>query len=141
MLPLRHLTFWRIAGAALICLVLAFALLPAAWMFGNRAGGLSLIPHADKVLHAMTFLALMVWFSGQYQRPSYLRVAAGLVLFGLLVEGCQFLLGYRQADVLDMAANASGIAAGFFMAIAGAGGWSQRIEQWYASRGAGTGVG
>ena len=141
MLPLRHLRFWRIAGLLLLCLVLISALMPAVWFWDDRAGALAWFRNSDKVLHAITFLVLAVWFSGQYRRPSYLRVAAGLMLFGLLIEFCQYLVGYRQADLFDMAANIVGIVAGFAVAFAGLGGWSQRLEDWYAARQASGGIG
>ncbi|MGI9234332.1 MAG: VanZ family protein [Woeseiaceae bacterium] len=141
MLPLRHLRFWRIAGVVLLCLVLASALMPVVWFWDNRASGLALFRNIDKLLHATTFLLLAVWFSGQYRRPSYLRVAVGLMMFGLFIEGCQYLVGYRQADLLDMAANTAGIVAGFGIAIAGLGGWSQRLEDWYRARNAGRDLG
>lgn len=141
MLPLRHLRFWRIAGVVLLCLVLIFALMPAVWFWDNRAGALAWFRNSDKFLHAATFLLLALWFSGQYRRHSYLRVAVSLMLFGLLIEGCQFLVGYRQADMLDMAANTAGIVTGFIIAVAGLGGWSQRLEDWYASRRTDTGIG
>ena len=88
-----------------------------------------------------TFTVLAVWFSGQYRRASYLRIAVGLLLFGLLIEFCQYLVGYREADWFDMAANTVGIALGFAVAIAGLGGWSQRVEDWYATRNTGTRIG
>lgn len=141
MLPLRHLRFWRIAGVVLLCLVLTSALMPAVWFWDDRAGAVAWFRNADKFLHGATFLVLAVWFSGQYRRPSYLRVAAGLLLFGLFIEFCQFLVGYRQAEVLDMAANTAGITAGFALALAGLGGWSQRLENWYAAHRAGVGNG
>lgn len=141
MLPLRHLRFWRIAGVVLLCLVLVSALMPAVWFWNDRAGALTWFRNADKLLHAGTFLLLAAWFSGQYRRPSYLRVAAGLMLFGLIIEFCQFLVGYRQADFLDVAANTAGIVTGFLIALLGLGGWSQRLEDWYAARRADSGVG
>jgi VanZ family protein len=141
MLPLRHLRFWRIAGVLLLCLVLISALMPAVWFWNDRAGALSWFRNADKFLHASTFLLLAVWFSGQYRKHAYLRIAAGLMLFGVLIEACQFLVGYRKADLLDVAANTAGIVAGFAIAIAGLGGWSQRLEDWYAARQAGSGLG
>lgn len=141
MLPLRHLRFWRIAGLALLLLVLLFTLMPAVWFWDDRAGALAWLKHSDKVLHASTFALLAVWFSGQYRRPSYLRVAAALLVFGLLIEFCQFLVGYRQADWLDMAANTIGIILGFAIALAGLGGWSQRLEDWYLARNTGTRIG
>lgn len=141
MLPLRHLRFWRIAGAVLLCLVLAAALMPAVWFWNDSGGALAWFRNADKVLHATAFLVLAVWFSGQYGRPSYLRVAAGLLLFGLFMEFCQYLVGYRKADFLDVAANTAGIVGGLLLALAGLGGWSLRLEDWYFARRADSGNG
>lgn len=141
MLPLRHTRFWRIAGLVLLLLVLVSALMPAVWFWDDKAGVLAWFRNSDKVLHAGTFLLLAVWFSGQYRRPSYWRIAVALLLFGLLIEFCQFMVGYRTADWFDMAANTVGVITGFAVAIAGLGGWSQRVEDWYAARITGTGIG
>ena len=141
MLPLRHARFWRMTGLVLLLLVLVFALMPAVWFWDDKAGALAWFRNSDKFLHAGTFLLLAVWFSGQYRRPSYWRIAVALLLFGLLIEFCQFMVGYRTADWLDMAANTVGIITGFAVAIAGLGGWSQRVEDWYAARNTGTGIG
>jgi len=141
MLPLRHARFWRNAGLLLLLLVLVSALMPAVWFWDDKAGALAWFENSDKFLHASTFLLLTVWFSGQYRRPSYWRIAVGLLLFGLLIEFCQLMVGYRTAEWLDMAANTAGIITGFAVAIAGLGGWSQRVEDWYAARISGTGIG
>ena len=141
MLPLRHLHFWRIAGLVLLLLVLLSALMPAVWFWDDKPGALAWLRNADKLLHMITFTVLAIWFSGQYRRASYLRVAAGLLLFGLLIEFCQYLVGYREAEWFDMAANMVGIAVGFAVAIAGLGGWSLRLEHWYTTRNTGTRIG
>jgi VanZ family protein len=141
MLPLRHVRFWRLAGLVLLLTVLVFTLVPAVWFWDDRAGALTWLENSDKYLHGITFLVLAVWFSGQYRRPSYFRIALGLLLFGLLIEFCQFMVGYRTADWLDMAANSVGIILGIVIALAGMGGWSQRVEDWYAARQTGTGIG
>lgn len=122
-------------------LVLVAALMPAAWFWDDKAGALAWLQSADKLLHMGTFTLLAVWFSGQYRRPSYLRVAFALLLFGLLIEICQYLVGYREADWFDMAANTVGIVLGFAVAIAGLGGWSLRVEDWYTARNTGTRIG
>ena len=141
MLPVRHLRVWRIAGLVMLLLVLVSALMPAVWFWDDKAGALAWLKNSDKILHMGTFTLLAVWFSGQYRRASYLRVAIGLLLFGLLIEFCQYLVGYRQADWFDMAANTVGIVVGFAVAIAGLGGWSLRVEDWYSTRNTGTRIG
>ena len=70
-----------------------------------------------------------------------IQTLVGLLLFGAAIEFCQYLVGYREADWIDMAANMFGIVLGFAAAIAGLGGWSLRVENWYATRNAGTRIG
>ena len=49
-------------------------------------------------------------------------------------------VGYRSAEWLDIGADVIGVAIGLLISLAGAGGWSQRFENWYVMRGAGAGV-
>ena len=138
MLPLKHERFWRIADLALILVVFFFALIPAAWFWHDTVDIMAWSKHSDKVLHGLTFAVLSVWFCGQYQRLSYWKIGAGLVFFGIVIELCQFRVGYRSADWYDIGANTLGIIIGLAMAIAGLGGWSLRAEQWFAARAAGS---
>lgn len=134
MLPLQFSRFWRIASIVLLVLVLAATMLPAAWLFDDKTSALRWFVHADKWLHALTFLALALWFAGQYQARSYWRVAIGLMGFGLLIELCQLTVSYRTADWIDIGANTAGIIAGLAMASAGLGGWCLRVEAWHMAR-------
>ena len=126
MLPLRHEKRWRIASFALLLAVLAAALAP------------QLTPHFpsldwalfDKWLHALTFLILALWFSGQYPRSSYWRIAIGLTAFGVLIEVCQGMVSYRMAEWNDLFADMFGTGLGLIAAVAGLGGWSLRFERW-----------
>lgn len=134
MLPLRHAPHWRVASVAMLVLVLIAAMVPAFWFFDDKASALSWFRNADKWLHAMTFLVLAVWFAGQYRPRSYWRIAAGLMLFGFLIEVCQLMVSYRTADWLDIGANTAGIAAGLVVAMMGVGGWCLRVEEWHLAR-------
>ena len=138
MLPLQHARHWRIAGLVLLFLVLLSALMPAVWFWNDTVRVLSLFQGADKLLHATTFLVLAVWFAGQYRRRTYWRIAAGLMLFGFLIEFCQLMVSYRTADWLDIGANTAGIIVGLAVAMAGLGGWCLRVEDWYSARITGT---
>lgn len=132
MLPLRYARRWQFAGIAVLLLVFMATLTPTFWFMPDmRDSGLL---YVDKWLHAITFLFLTVWFSGQYSRECWWRLAAGMLAFGVLIEICQFMLSYRSAESLDLASDAAGIVAGLLIAWAGAGGWSLRIEQWIAAR-------
>ena len=116
-----------------LVLVFLLALAPAFWLSATR--GIRLFIGFDKLLHAATFLVLTVWFTGQYARRSYWRVALGLLAFGLAIEVCQLWVSYRAGDPRDLAANIVGIGLGFVIALAGMGGWSLRLEQWWSHRG------
>ena len=133
MLPLRHAASWRLLSVLLLIAVLAAMLVPPGW-FGSSADRLLRFDHADKLLHGLIFIVLAAWFAGLFERRRYLGVAIWLTVFGLLVEGCQLLVGYRTADWLDIAANSLGILLGLSLALAGLGGWGRSFEDWYSRR-------
>lgn len=132
MLPLRYTGLWRLAGGLTLVAVFAAALMPAIWFWAPHPGRLP--ESADKWLHAATFAILALWFCGQYQRHSYWKIALSLLAFGMVIEFCQRLTTYRSADLMDLAANVAGIAAGLGIALVGAGGWSLRVEEWLLRR-------
>lgn len=130
MLPLRHEKRWRQAGIALLLAVSLAMMTPTIWLwpFVTRSDFVLM----DKWLHLLTFLMLTVWFAGQYGRRSYWRLLVGLTAFGGLIELGQGLLAYRTAEWQDLFADMLGIGAGLVVALAGAGGWSLRFEEWLA---------
>jgi VanZ family protein len=133
MLPLRHARRWQFAGFAVLVSVLAATLLPAIWFMQEMRD--PRIAHSDKWIHAITFMLLTIWFSGQYAKRSYWRIAAGMLAFGAFIEVCQrTLTTYRSGEMLDLVADAVGILAGLLVAWAGVGGWSLKVEQWIAAR-------
>ena len=134
MLPLRHLRGWQIASLLLLLIVLAAALMPAVWFWDDRVKALSMPRMVDKWVHGVTFLALSVWFTGLYRRSAYWRIGIGLLLFGIFIEVCQRLVGYRTAEWWDVAADAGGIIAGLIIGAMGLGGWCLRIEARLAER-------
>ena len=140
MLPLRYALHWQVASAVLLLVVLAGAVMPAIWLWPDRMRIADWLDHLDKWAHLLTFAFLAVWFAGQYRRTAYWRIAAGLVGFGILIELCQRMVGYRSAEWLDLGADVAGIVLGLVVGFAGAGGWCQRFERWYIARGAGAGV-
>ncbi|MGI9202111.1 MAG: VanZ family protein [Woeseiaceae bacterium] len=135
MLPLRYTHRWRIAGIVLLLVVLAATMMPAVWFAKDSRELITWFMGVDKWVHALTFLFLAVWFSGQYQRNAYWRVGVGLILFGILIEVCQQFIPYRSAEWLDLAADVGGIAVGLLIAVTGVGGWSLRAEAQLAARG------
>jgi len=131
MLPLRYAPWWRAASIALLILVLTAAVMPAVWLWPDRAEIVRWIGQIDKWAHTLTFAVLAVWLAGQYRPRSYWRIALGLLAFGVFIEVCQRQVGYRSAEWLDVAADAAGIIVGLSLAAAGLGGWSQRFEARY----------
>lgn len=126
MLPLRYRQRWRVAGVIVLAISFAAALMPALWPKVSVRDILLL----DKWLHAIAFAVLALWFSGQYARSSYWRIAAGLLAFGAFIEICQYFTYYRSAEWADFFADAAGIVVGLSLAMLGPGGWSLRFEQW-----------
>ena len=134
MLPLRYSRRWHAASMMLLLFVLAATTMPAVWFWSDRHVFLTWFVDVDKWLHGITFVILALWFAGQYRPGSYWRIGIGLILFGFLIEGCQRLVTYRSADWFDILADTAGIIVGFSIAMAGSGGWSLRIENWYMRR-------
>lgn len=128
MLPLRYARRWQIAGILVLIAVLLAALSPTLPDLQPSNIG------TDKWLHGLTFAGLTVWFSGQYAPRSYWRLTLGMLAFGGLIEVCQRMLSYRSAEAMDLLADTIGIAAGLAIALAGAGGWSLRLENWLECR-------
>ncbi len=131
MLTLRYARRWQIAGILLLVTVLALALIPPDWLWRD---GRHLSVVSDKWLHGITFTALAIWFSGQYAPRAYWRLIAGLAVFGLLIELTQRMLTYRTADWMDLIADLIGLGVGMAIALAGAGGWCLRFEEWLENR-------
>lgn len=134
MWPLEFARFWRSTSAVLLLLVLVATLIPVDWLFDDSDSTFTLFEHADKLAHALTFLLLALWFAGQYR--SLFRIGMHLLAFGVVIELCQWVTGYRSADWVDMAANTAGIIMGIGIATTGFGGWCQRAENWYLTRNA-----
>jgi len=127
MLPLRYPRRWQIAGIVLLASVLLLAMVPAIWLWPQ--GPTKEWSLSDKWLHGITFAVLALWFSGQYARDSYWKLVLGLLAFGALIEMFQRMTSYRTAEWNDLLADLLGIVVGITIALAGAGGWSVRIEQ------------
>jgi VanZ family protein len=128
MLPLRYAWRWRLAGGLILLVILAAAVAPA--IFPWLAGGGTSLPNVDKWMHGLAFAMLALWFTGQYARSSYVRIAIMLLTYGLLIEVVQSFVPYRSAEFADLAADAAGIGIGLLIAALATGGWSIRAEAW-----------
>ena len=95
---------WRLAFAAALIGILVLAL----WPSGQ---GADWFPQADKLRHALAFIAL--WAIGRRAglRPSW-ALALGLVAFGIGIEVAQSFTPDREPSAADVLADALGIAAG-----------------------------
>jgi VanZ family protein len=102
--------------------------MPAVWFWDDKVEGLLWFRSMDKWLHGITFLALSIWLTGLYERSAYWRIGFGLLVFGLIIEGCQRMVSYRTADWMDVGADAAGIILGLVIGLAGIGGWCLRAE-------------
>ena len=119
--PLRYSRLWWGLGAGLLSVILIVSLWPLAEQQDAP-------PHSDKVLHAMTFAFLFIWFAGLAERGRRWQVFTGLLVYGLLMEVLQSLTPYRHMSVGDFLADAAGLGAGWLLCLAGLGGWAVRVE-------------
>lgn len=121
MADLRYRPWWLGAGYLLLLLVAVAALLP--W-----TGPPGAPDDFDKFLHAATFLFLTVWFLGVYDRRRYPWIVLLLLAFGAGIEMAQAQVSYREAEFLDVVADAAGIVVGVFVSLAGAAAWPRWLE-------------
>jgi VanZ family protein len=113
------------------------ALLVIGWLMVAGAVLTSLLPShslpvtrvSDKVEHGAVYMVLALWFAGVYPRSRYLFIALGLFTMGIAIEWAQGAMNLgRHSDLRDVVANFTGIALGLTLALAGLGGWAQRLE-------------
>jgi VanZ family protein len=109
---INRLTWWRAAFACAVAGILVLALLPS----GHH--GPDWFPHADKLRHAVAFVAL--WAIGKQARfqPPW-ALALALLAFGIGIELIQALTPTRESSLGDVLADALGIAAGRLLLRAG----------------------
>jgi len=88
-------------------------------------------PGADKLVHGLAYLTLMMWF-GQLPRTSWVAYAAMLFSLGGIVELLQGLGGYRQAEWLDWVADGVGIAIASALLLRGHCTGLQRLSRRYS---------
>lgn len=122
MLSLRFPRLWLSLGWIAVALAIFVSLAP-----------ISQLPQppdvSDKTEHFVAYLLLSVWFAGIYLRTRYWIIGLGLGVMGVLIELAQGAMRYgRQADILDVLANCSGILAGLLLCWLGLGAWTQWVE-------------
>ena len=120
--PLRYARWWTGIGVLALVAGVAVALQPG--------GGLLLATLGDKLNHALAFAFFAVWFGGVVAPDRMWRVALLLLGYGIAIEGAQALTPYRQAEFLDVGADASGILLGWALSAAGLRHWCRQLEAW-----------
>lgn len=111
----NHLRLWQALSWGLLLTVVSLSLLPL------PHSGID-VPEGDKWMHLLAYASLALCF-GQWARDARQRLiqAAGLISLGGVLEWLQGLTGYRQADLLDLFANALGVLIGAGLALGPAG--------------------
>ena len=110
-------------GWLLLILVMAGSVIPVIVVKGFSA--------ADKLVHGGSYLILITWFSGLYQRQYHIFIALALFAMGLVLEVIQGQLPYRGFDSFDLLANAVGILLGLILARSVFIAWCQRFESFF----------
>jgi glycopeptide antibiotics resistance protein len=70
------------------------------------------IPYGDKIAHIVLFFILMVILSRKFK---FYIIKTGMVLFsiGIFMEGMQYIISYRSAEIMDVISNGIGITIGY----------------------------
>jgi VanZ family protein len=119
--PLRHRRAWLVLGWVLVAGAVLASLLPS---YSLPPTGVN-----DKFEHTFAYTVIALWFAGVYPRSRYLVIALGLFAMGVAIEWAQGAMNLgRYSDFRDVLANTAGIALGLALALAGLGGWAQRLE-------------
>ncbi|MCZ6879498.1 MAG: VanZ family protein [Gammaproteobacteria bacterium] len=128
---LKYMRFWLGGGWLLVLVAMVMSVLPGLPTFT--------VLYSDKIFHAITYFVLMIWFSGIYLPSRYWSIALALALLGVALEFFQTLFPYRFFDSWDIAANMTGVAIAWLVAVKGMGNWCQLIERRITRSGSNTG--
>jgi VanZ family protein len=122
-LTLRYPYLWLSLGWLLVIVVIVGSLLPGPVIQQITP------PVNDKIEHFTAYFAMMIWFAGLYPRAKHLRVAGALLFLGIALDVLQgTATTTRNFELLDIAADAVGIAAALGLAYWLLEGWCQRLE-------------
>ena len=128
--PFPYLKFrflWLIIGYSLVSLVVYLSLTSQPVELDD------FMLHQDKLYHTFAYFVLMFWFAqlyhDRYQRAGIMLVFLGL---GALMELLQGFDPKRHADMLDIVANATGVAIGFLLALTSAKNCLLKFEKYIA---------
>jgi len=97
---------WLAIGWGLVAAILWLSVTPRPPDLG--------VEHGDKLGHFLAYGAVTLWFGQLYPRlATRAAYAAGFIAMGIALEFVQRWLGYRSFEVLDMVADAIGVALGW----------------------------
>ena len=106
---LPHRRFWLFLGWMLILLVVYLSLTPNPIEVPVEQG--------DKIGHVLAYGTLMIWFANLCKSPAKRSAfALGFVATGVALEFAQGWTGYRNFELADMVADATGVAVGWVLA-------------------------
>ena len=126
MIFLRFSRIWKTVNFFIILLITIIMLIPPTWLVS--AGISKSFFLNDKFLHMCVFFTMTIWLSGQYTFDSFKKIGFLLFLFGVFIEIIQFVLPYRDAELLDLLANLLGIFIAIVVANLGYFGWLLKLE-------------
>jgi hypothetical protein len=133
---LRLQKLWSGLSVALLVVSLWIALKPITPGGESWFDWLSFLAASDKVVHAVAFFVLGLWFGALAGPSHWRRVGVLLLLYGALIELLQGAMALgRNADLWDLAADAGGLVSGLLAARWLGRSWLLRVDGWVASRG------
>ena len=107
---LRYHRIWLALGGLGIGIVILLSLMP------NPPSPLT-FDQSDKLSHFLAYGLLMLWFCQLYTESAWRGgLALTFVALGVGLEFLQGLTPHRSYEVLDMAANTSGVLSGWLLA-------------------------
>lgn len=118
---LRFPRLWFCAGLVIAAVIAATSLVPSRDLPNLR--------FSDKLEHALAYFVLAFWMASVIVRRDFLMLGIVLLAFGGAIELAQGWMGLgRQADVMDLLADAAGIIVGVLLAMTPPGRWAEWLE-------------
>jgi VanZ family protein len=124
---LRWRALWLALGACIVVAIGVGSLSPIQ--------ELPKVPGTDKSHHFIAYGTLMYWFA-QITAPRW-RTATLAILFGISMEILQPIVANRFFEWLDILANTTGVALGWFLAITPLGALVEKLDAALSARGRG----
>ena len=124
---LRFSKLWTALGIGMLIVILALSLIP-------YTGPIFPITFADKLLHALAFTTLIVWFSALVAQDRWPELFGLLLVYGVFMEVLQYFTGYRIMDWQDIVADVLGLTIGWGMMTVGCANWARSIERLLGAR-------